>query len=291
MAFADNFEVVSRRVEESSLVISVAIEVARHKKTIQANLPPAQLLAALTPLLEFNSTHREPIEQWESMFNSASVGMPVCHVRGLENFWLPAATNEQLALMGGVSPLPAPNAHCAAVRLSRIFEAWICSKAQRSRYMDLLSSATVHLDLSSIYDNWPEARNAIAQFPDFDGQELRARINRERSFIIAKINHGDLSALGLDVTLKSPSSQKTMPDDPITLREMAMLGMIQESTVRNWGTSDRPSPSIDASGKRAAVFSYRKLREWCVAKRPDMAANWPEDFKKARATLAKMSKS
>ncbi len=89
-----------------------------------------------------------------------------------------------------------------------------------------------------------------------------------------------------------PSSSDTLvlPSDPITMHEMATLGVVEIKTVRNWGTSGRPKPAMPQHGRRAAVFSYRELRPWFIGKQPDKESFWPEDYKKARATLAKMSK-
>ena len=85
---------------------------------------------------------------------------------------------------------------------------------------------------------------------------------------------------------RAPRSQ---PSDPITLPEMARLGMIGEKTIRNWGTKTRPLPVVEKCGRRPAVYSYCELRTWCISKRPDKQSSWPDDYSLARNTLAQMS--
>lgn len=77
--------------------------------------------------------------------------------------------------------------------------------------------------------------------------------------------------------------------DLITLRDIARLALIGFSTIQNWGTKDRPKPVVQQRGNVPALYSYSLLRAWITKKRPDLEPSLPLDFKKARATLAKMS--
>lgn len=90
--------------------------------------------------------------------------------------------------------------------------------------------------------------------------------------------------------MQSEKDQIRLPDDPITLQQMADIAMTDAKTVRNWGISDRPKPVVPGKGKHPALFSYYALRAWFIAKRPDASTYLPLDYKSVRATLSKMSK-
>ncbi len=111
----------------------------------------------------------------------------------------------------------------------------------------------------------------------------------EEKFVAPMRRHATLWRAQFDDLMERVDSLETMPDDPITLAEMDKLGSIPDKTRRNWGIADRPVPVIQARGNRAAVFSYKTIRDWFILKQPDRSHFWPANYSEARQILSKMS--